>query len=66
MTRSPDGVGPQSTDEVAENVVAGLVTALTSAAPPVCARHRWTGGDVSTDALGICGSVVIAWVPRRF
>ena len=51
--KRPDGVGPQSTDEVAENVVAALVTALTAAAPPVYARHRWTGGDVSTDALGI-------------
>ena len=33
------GVGPQGTDEVTEYVVAGLVTALTAAAPLVYGRH---------------------------
>ena len=49
----PTGAGPQREEDVPSHLVAGLLAALADCAPPVYARHRWTGADIATDALGI-------------
>ena len=48
-----NGLGPQRVADVLEFLVTGLLSALTSSAPPVYARHRWIVADVSTDCLGV-------------
>lgn len=47
------GSARQPTSAYLEHVVAGLMTALCAAQPSTYPRHRWTGADLATDALGV-------------
>lgn len=44
---------PRPRESILSHVTAGLITALCASQPALYPRHRWTGADLATDALGI-------------